>query len=291
MTTFKELAKMAVPVSRLRHDRQHQQVQSLESRLAALEATCSSQQERIAMLESSLLYYRSLTGALHTGSPVSLAPNQTDYSLDGCFQKLKALAPVAYSHWHRLLEVNAHAYVGFPVDSCSVAGHPVAEHFRGFLHAYLTGPVLDIGCGPQPVPRYLADYPVELIAGLDPLAPPTPHPFAFVQGTAEFLPWPDATFDAVIASTSLDHILLPDLSMQEICRVLKPNGHFVTWVSFVPGAKDYEPYSPEAAPIDAYHLFHFDRPAFETLMQKYFVARERFCLDGESWFWSFQKKA
>ncbi len=98
----------------------------------------------------------------------------------------------------------------------------MAELFGCFLAPLLHGTVLDIGCGPQPVPSYLANYPTESIAGLDPLA--APHPFVFHHGVAEFLPWDDASFDLVITATSLDHVLLLDRSIDEFRRVLKPGG-------------------------------------------------------------------
>ncbi len=37
--------------------------------------------------------------------------------------------------------------------------------------------------------------------------PVTEHPFQFVQGIAEFIPFKDETFDYVISVTALDHVL------------------------------------------------------------------------------------
>ena len=287
MTTLRQLVKMAVPVSRHRHDSHNA---ALVAKLDALEARVADLTAHVARLEASVVYQRTVMPGLgvHNALP-SLTPNDADYSLQACFAKLEKRAPIAFAHWHRLLEVNGQAYEGFPIDSCSVAGHPMAERFRAFLRPYLIGNVLDIGCGPQPVPHYLANYPVDRIAGLDPLA--APHPFVFVQGASEYLPWADGTFDTVVAATSLDHVLLPDEVMKEIVRVLRPGGHFVTWVSFVPGAKAYDPYASDVAPIDAFHLFHFERQAFESLMNRYFVAGESYAIDGESSYWSFQVRA
>ncbi|MBL8828504.1 MAG: class I SAM-dependent methyltransferase [Planctomycetaceae bacterium] len=191
---------------------------------------------------------------------------------------LEPLAPQAYAIWKPLLDVNADAYAGFPTHSCSVAGHDMAELFGCFLAPLLHGTVLDIGCGPQPVPSYLANYPVESIAGLDPLA--APHPFVFHHGVAEFLPWDDASFDLVIAATSLDHVLLLDRSVDEFRRVLRPGGRFVTWVSFVAGAPEYNPYRADVGQEDEFHLFHFDRPWFESTMQRHFKIDESFVFDS-----------
>ena len=291
MSTLKQLVKMAVPVSRSRYDRQREEIERLTSRLSALEAKYDEEVPKfISRLELSMLRNRILPASLAAATNLTSLIPLADYTLHACFEKLQALAPAAFAVWRRLLEVNAEAYEGFPVDSCSVVGHPLAEFFCEYLRSYLVGSVLDIGCGPQPVPRYLLEYPVERIAGIDPLGAPVPHPFVFVQGAAEFLPWPDGTFDTVVASTSLDHVLLPDRVMQEICRVLKPGGHFVTWVSFMAGAKPYDPYSTNVEAIDKFHLFHFDGPTFEALMSEYFVTRERYFADQQSSFWSFQVK-
>jgi SAM-dependent methyltransferase len=211
--------------------------------------------------------------------------NLVDY-----FKMLEDLAPKAYSHWYRLLEPNAKSYEGFPIDSCSVKGHPEAEIFKHFLVPYLVGRVLDIGCGPQPVPSYLDGYPPHSISGIDPLAPAEPHPFEFYQGVAEFLPWNDRVFDVVIAATSLDHVLLLEKVFSEVCRVLKDNGYFIVWVGFVQGATKYNPYCSDIQPVDSYHLFHFDRGWFGDLIENYFEIEEEIKLNSSSHFFSLKPK-
>jgi ubiquinone/menaquinone biosynthesis C-methylase UbiE len=150
----------------------------------------------------------------------------------------------------------------------------MAETFRNFLRRHLRGTVLDIGCGPQPIPVYLENYPHELIAGVDPILPAQPHRFTFVQTVAEFLPWPDNTFDVIVIGTSLDHVFLLDRALVEMRRVLKPTGRLVVWTSFTPGAPRYDPYDPDAGKFDKYHLFHFDRTWFEETLGHYFKVEE-----------------
>ncbi len=203
---------------------------------------------------------------------------------------LSSMAPMAYSQWMKLIEVNRKAYEGTPIHSCSVKGHLMADVFRDFIAFHLKGRVLDIGCGPQPVSWYLGDYPPHLISGIDPLMPEKEeHPFEFYQGVAEFLPWGDDEFDVVIVATSLDHVLLLDKVLREVHRVLKPGGRFLTWVYFVSGAKCYDPMSSDCAPVDQYHLFHFDKEWFEELMQHMFSVEEVFHLSvpAPSSFYSF----
>lgn len=208
-------------------------------------------------------------------------------SFEASLAELQRLAPHAFALWEPRLPVNAVAYEGFPIDSLSVEGHPMADLFGGFLAPLLRGSVLDIGCGPQPVPSYLGDYPLTHVAGIDPLA--APHPFVFHHGVAEFIPWDDASFDCVTVATSLDHVLLLDRALLEIRRVLKPGGRFVAWVSFVAGAPVYDPYDPTWQAEDKYHLFHFDRPWFEELCAPRFRIDEMFTFDEpyHSVFYSF----
>jgi ubiquinone/menaquinone biosynthesis C-methylase UbiE len=76
--------------------------------------------------------------------------------------------------------------------------------------------------------------------------------------------------------------LLLDKSFAEITRVLKKGGVFVTWVSFVPGARPYDPYRTDIQAIDKFHLFHFDKPWYEEFMNQYFIELERSDYPGSS---------
>lgn len=221
----------------------------------------------------------------------SAAPNLAPRSEPTYAQALAALgerAPGAFPAWERLLQVNADVYAGFPIHSCSVEGHPMSQVFAGFVRPYLQGAVLDLGCGPQPVPLYLEGYPSEWVAGVDPLEPPAPHPFAFARGFAEHLPWGDGRFDVVVCATSLDHVLLVDRALAEVARVLTPGGRFLVWQSFVEDAPPYDPYGEPVEPIDAYHLFHFSREAFSAALADRFEETERYDFPGGEAFCAFQ---
>ena len=247
--------------------------------------------QRSILIQQILKYINQQTASVFNDSvTLSNSSTQDVKSFVDYLKMLEVLAPKAYFQWYRLLEPNAKSYEGFPIDSCSVKGHREAEMFKHFLAPYLVGRVLDIGCGPQPVPSYLDGYPSHLISGIDPLAPAEPHPFEFYQGVAEFLPWNDRVFDAVIAATSLDHVLLLEKVFSEVCRVLKDNGHFIVWVGFIPGAAKYNPYSSDIQPVDSYHLFHFDREWFQELIGNYFEIEEEIKLNSSSHFCSLKPK-
>lgn len=49
----------------------------------------------------------------------------------------------------------------------------------------------------------------------------------FARSTAEGLPFPDATFDVVVMSEVIEHLLRPEVAVWEVARVLRPGGTFV----------------------------------------------------------------
>jgi ubiquinone/menaquinone biosynthesis C-methylase UbiE len=135
------------------------------------------------------------------------------------------------------------------------------------LRPYAHGSILDIGCGSQPTPWYLSDYPSAWISGIDPISTAADHPFCFVQGFGEFLPWADEQFEVVVSGTSLDHYYLLDYGLKSAYRVLRRGGHFVAWITEFAGAPPYNPYGAKMpGPYDAEHLYHVDRTWFLPLM-------------------------
>src|SRR5262249_37763318 len=156
--------------------------------------------------------------------------------------KLQQAAPLNWKTYSECVVRGTASYKFFPPDSCSTQTHPQAELFRAFLKPYLRGQVLDVGCGPQPVPWYLHGHPLSQISGIDPISTPADHPFSFVPGYGELLPWEDEQFDVVVSGTSLDHYYLLDAGLAEAFRVLKRGGHFVAWITEFAGAPPYDPY-------------------------------------------------
>ena len=185
--------------------------------------------------------------------------------------RLAAEAPKVYPAWSQCLQHDVQTLQGFPTHSCSVAGHTMAPKFAAFIQPLLHGKVLDIGCGPQPIPLYLERWPLDLISGIDPQPPfNAPHPFQFTQGVGEYLPWLDATFQTVILATSFDHCLLPDLVITEAARVLPKNGRLLIWNTFFDQSSNYEPRQGIYRPRDSHHLFQMTWRDFCALCQPAF---------------------
>jgi ubiquinone/menaquinone biosynthesis C-methylase UbiE len=112
----------------------------------------------------------------------------------------------------------------------------VGDHRRRLL-AGLEGQVLEVGAGnglnfphyPASVTEVLAVEPEPYLRHLALAAAwQAPVPIRVVAGTAEALPAPDASFDAVVASLVLCTVAELDRALAEARRVLRPGGtlHF-----------------------------------------------------------------
>jgi SAM-dependent methyltransferase/uncharacterized coiled-coil protein SlyX len=279
--------------------------------VAALEQRCATLERRLAMRQTTLnaLGCSSATEeAIVAGLAAAtrlicrrisdLATNDEDSSgelrldssltFDQQLEALRQLEPNAFEAWWQCFLNGKHEYQRTVEGNLSYGDHPGAFAFGRFVSPFLKGKVLDVGCGSQVLPTYLhgaADRADLRLFGLDPLL--GDHPFEFHQGFAEFLPWKSHCFDTVIIATSFDHCLSLDKVTDELKRVLKPGGLLLIWVGFVRGAPEYNPRSPNLKAIDEYHLFHFDRPWFEAMMEKHFSVVECVEHDEVSHFYAF----
>ena len=97
-------------------------------------------------------------------------------------------------------------------------------------------PILDVGCGPGYVSAAAGergaipiglDFSEEMIT----IAKKKFPRIEFRQGDAQSLPFPDASFDRVVANFALLHLANPTRACVEATRVLKPGGRFAftTW--------------------------------------------------------------
>jgi ubiquinone/menaquinone biosynthesis C-methylase UbiE len=112
----------------------------------------------------------------------------------------------------------------------------VAQEVR--RHLPVGGRVLDVGCGSALVADRLLDVAASYV-GLDfgghHIAYATKklrdRPSALrghlVRGDGEQLPFPDASFDVLVMSEVIEHLLRPELAVWEVSRVLRPGGVYV----------------------------------------------------------------
>lgn len=110
----------------------------------------------------------------------------------------------------------------------------VLEEKVAFVRAQPTDLALDVACGPGAFVLALAPR-VQFARGIDLTAEMLRQARAFQaerhisntafdRGEAEHLPYPDAAFDLVTCQCSFHHMLKPELALQEMLRVTKPEG-------------------------------------------------------------------
>jgi len=117
--------------------------------------------------------------------------------------------------------------------------HQISDRMADLALACVPAPrrILDVGCGTgYLLGRLAARVPqAEALAGID-AAPAmigvargaaTDGRLRFVVGTAERLPWPAASFDLVVSTTSFDHWADQRAGLAECARVLAPGGCLV----------------------------------------------------------------
>jgi SAM-dependent methyltransferase len=135
--------------------------------------------------------------------------------------------------------------------------------------------VLDVGCGEGQICRLAAQLEaVELTVGVDPtwnqisVAAARDKATGFVRATAERLPFPHSSFDAVTACLVFEHIDGVDEAIAEVARVLGDGGRFCFFLNHpllqTPGSGWVDdqvvdppeqywrigPYLPEAATVE-----------------------------------------
>lgn len=213
----------------------------------------------------------------------------SSYDIQKVYTMMEEKAPSAFGIYKELMKTNNDEYQNEAASSCAVEGDIESIRFSKFMKRYIHGNVLDVGCGPIELPIYLKGYPTDLIYGLDPLIPHKEHPFTFVQGVAEKIPWEKNAFDTILFVTSFDHVFLIDLVMEEIKRVLTDDGYLLMWVSFDEEAKPYNPYANDFEPYDKFHMFHNTKQNYEELMNTSFEIIEYFKSNVNTHFYAMRK--
>ena len=103
---------------------------------------------------------------------------------------------------------------------------------RRYAEKYMTGRLIDIGCGTKPYKKLLQTYVTEHV-GVDHSG--TYHDMGNIDliGTAYEIPAEDDFFDTALCTQVLEHLEEPEKALRECYRVLKPGGYALYSVPFI----------------------------------------------------------
>ena len=157
----------------------------------------------------------------------------------------------------------------------------------GFTKAFLDlvpswpATILEVGCGEGSQLRKLSSHLSDVtLVGLDLPAPSLAERWdgidaAMVFGTAEHLPFPDGSFDLVVALEVFEHLEDPEVGLREMCRVGR--GRVVLSVPREPiwriGNALRGRYLRDAGNTPG-HLQHFSSSAFEQFAARHLDLEE-----------------
>jgi SAM-dependent methyltransferase len=122
------------------------------------------------------------------------------------------------------------SWYGAFVNPFFIARRGLAKAVKAFA-PYLSGRLLDVGCGRKPYERY---FHVDEYVGLD-----IDSERSRSVGVADYFydghrfPFGDATFDAILCNQVLEHVFNPDEFLGEMHRVLRRGGGVVLTIPFV----------------------------------------------------------
>ncbi len=132
------------------------------------------------------------------------------------------------------------------------------------LNALPDGLILDCGAGFRPV-YYSNVVNYEIVN----------YPTTDVIGFAEDLPFADNSFDAVFSFAVLEHVKLPFLAAEEMCRVLKPGGIMAVCAAFLQPQHGYP-----------HHYFNMTRNGLKVLFENQIDIEKQFVNSGMGPIWS-----
>lgn len=110
--------------------------------------------------------------------------------------------------------------MGIAEDILDRAAERRAEQILGYAHAWLRGPLLDVGCGDASITHHFARRTGIEVVGVD-VVDNCRYPIAFQQFDGGRLPFEDDAFDTVMAAFVLHHASDPEQLLAECCRVAR----------------------------------------------------------------------
>lgn len=104
--------------------------------------------------------------------------------------------------------------------------------FRELCQKYISGRLIDIGCGEKPYALILRDLVTDHI-GVDHLATSHDKTNIDIFGTAYSIPVTSNSFDSAICTAVLEHLEEPEQAIRECYRILKTDGYAIYSAPFI----------------------------------------------------------
>lgn len=148
----------------------------------------------------------------------------------------------------------------------------LAEHLEGCED------VLSVGCGPAVIESALSDQGFR-VTGLDVSSEAlsrAPDSIRTVAASAEDMPFPEASFDAVIYVASLQFIENYAMAVKKTARVLRPNGRLIVMLLNPESSYFKERYQDPGSYVR--RIRHPGLNAIENVVAEYFSLQTEFFL-------------
>lgn len=115
-------------------------------------------------------------------------------------------------------------------DDFTTEDHKIGSAVGQIMAQTGGGLFLDVGCGPVPLPGYVAASSGGISwIGIDPIFSDVARQFPFVQALGEYLPFQSQVFDGVLYAFTVDHLADPLRSLERVRNIIKPQGKLYVW--------------------------------------------------------------
>lgn len=129
--------------------------------------------------------------------------------------------------------------------------------------------ILDFGCGDGQLAGFIARHKNPLsVTGVDidqaalQRARANFPDVTFIEGTVGGLPFPDRSFDVIVAFDMLEHVMQPGAILKELYRVLRDNGRLL--IEWFPFKGAWGPHMESLIPIPWAHVLFGERAMFRA---------------------------
>jgi SAM-dependent methyltransferase len=170
----------------------------------------------------------------HDGAVIALKSDDREYPV---IDRVPCLIPdpggardASHTLWQKLQNAAWREYQSGHEGVFSAEDDPMGCSVGRIIGQSEAGLFLDVGCGPLPLPAYMASSKSTITwIGVDPFFGDAARRYPFVQGLGEYLPFRRQVFDGVLFAGVIDHVIDPLQALQRARGIIKPRGKLFIW--------------------------------------------------------------